>query len=143
MKHLCFVATVKHLCFVERKPKVHSFGNLFLKLSHLYLYLKFHLDVAKMIYERKQKWIIICDRCCIFLYRYHHLKHSMTKTGSTSGAIEIILTDNYQILGTVLRAGEGGGWWWRGESFQPNYRTEKVRFFIKQTKRFCTPSQQL
>jgi hypothetical protein len=33
----------------------------------------------------------------------------MTKTGSTSGAIEIILTDNYQILGTVLRREGGGG----------------------------------
>ena len=63
----------------------------------------------------------------------------MTKTGSTSGVIEIILTDNYQILGTVLRR-EGG---WRGESVQPNYRTEKVRFLIKQKKRFCTPNQQL
>jgi hypothetical protein len=33
----------------------------------------------------------------------------MTKTGSTSGAIEIILTDNYQIRGTVLRREGGGG----------------------------------
>ena len=88
-----------------------------------------------MIYERKQKWNIICVRCYIFLYRYHHLKHSMTKTGSTSGAIEIILSDHYHILGTVLRAGEGG-WWWRGESVQPNYRTEKVRFLLNRKNDF-------
>jgi len=60
-----------------------------------------------MIYERKQKWNIIYVRCCISLYRYHHLKHSMTKTGSTSGAIGIILTDNYQILGNVFFWGGG------------------------------------
>ena len=88
-----------------------------------------------MIYERKQKWNIICVRCCIFLYRYHHLKHSMTKTGSTSGAIEIILSDNYHILWTVRRAGEGG-WWWRGESVQPNYRTENVRFLLNRKNDF-------
>ena len=68
-----------------------------------------------------------------FFYIDITIKHSMTKTGSTSGAIEIILTDNYQILGTVLRGGGGGGGGggWRGECVQPNYRTEKVRCFIK------------
>ena len=59
-----------------------------------------------------------------FLYPYHHLKHSMTKTGSTSGAIEIILTVNYQILGTILRRGWGGG---RGERVF-NQTTELRKF---------------